>query len=92
MRLTAEPLHVRTCLGSDIGADESVRARCRDPQMDFLKCRLDTALIRPYEERRLGRVFERPPNLVAPSAKLFRSRLTPTKTEANSLLVSFPAV
>lgn len=92
MRLTAEPLHVRTCLGSDIGADESVRARYRDPQMDFLKCRLDTALIRPYEERRLGRVFERPPNLVAPSAKLFRSRLTPTKTEANSLLISFPAV
>lgn len=58
----------------------------------FLKCRLDTALIRRYEERRLGRVFERPPNLVAPSAKLFRSRLTPTKTEANSLLISFPAV
>lgn len=92
MRLTAEPLHVRTCRGSELGANESVRARCRDPQMDFLKCRLDTALIRRYEERRLGLVFERPPNLVAPSAKLFRSRLTPPKTEANSLLISFPAV
>lgn len=30
-----ESLHVRTAWGSVLGADESVRARCRDAQTDF---------------------------------------------------------